>query len=166
MRMKNILLNRESNRALLFVLLALLVGGCVSNKPIINYSPEEIATLKISLEGKGAIKQGRYTHPFGDWVWTCTNSPPFHVTIKTNDGQASVKLKAYGRIYRLNGAISDNGEISTTFDLGPTGEFDTHHFAQTTVQLKSKRAKILVNAGKDDLVGCPTGWFDLAEIKT
>ena len=143
----------------------LLLGGCVSNKPVINYSPEDIVALKISLEGEGTIQDGTFVDHINDLFWTCRESPPFKLHLSVNEGTAKLKLKGYGRIYRSTATVDDNGEIKNIIDMGRHGVVKTRYFIHSNIQLKRQRANITLNSGTNNLGGCPTGWFDLAEIK-
>lgn len=150
------------SRSGILVAATFVLSGCVMTKPVVDYTPEELETLQVTLEGAGAIKPGKYSDNLNDLIWTCSAATPIQVSVNVNNLKADFKVNAWGEYFRGTSNIDRNGEASTSIDLKFYDDVTKHYVIQTDLQLRQQRVKVTIGQGQQMLGGCPTGWFDLA----
>ncbi len=144
--------------------LSIAVSGCVATKPVVDYTPEQLETLQIELDGEGVVKSGTYTDNINDLIWTCQRDFPVRLDVDVKDMKAKLKLQVSGRFVRSEARMNHLGEVTTVANVTSYEEDGTNRYSfKTEVQLRQQRARVTVGRGDSGLAGCPTGWFDLAK---
>ncbi len=147
-------------KVLLAAPLLALVSGCVPSAQVSGYTPAQLSVLQAELVGEGIQRAGTFTDAFNEYTWRC-NAMPLKLKVSIDRGNASLKLRVHGRIYRATAAVNNNGHIDAFTELGDVFDDGGSYLFHSKVELRAQRARVMFTHDRSGLGGCSTDWFRL-----